>query len=88
MIYSDHQSLIHFKNQRKLKNKMHIRWAAYFRQFNYVIKHKSRATNRVADALSERDALLVNLCNKMVVGFEFLQELYEGDEYCFARVSR
>lgn len=59
-IYSDHQSLGYFKNQKHI-NKMHARWVAYFEQFAYLIKHKFRANNRVVDALSRRATLLVYL---------------------------
>ena len=78
VIYFDHEVPKHFKNQQHV-NEVHARWASYVEQFAYVIKYKSSATNRVADALSRRAALLTTLSSE-VVGFDCLKELYEGDD--------
>ncbi|GJR00530.1 RNA-directed DNA polymerase [Tanacetum coccineum] len=78
MVYSDHQYLKYFQNQRHL-NKIHARWASFLEKFNYVIKHKSGASNKVADALSRKTTLLVTISNK-VVGFDSIKELYASDE--------
>jgi len=51
VLFSDHQSLEQFKNQKHI-NKMHVRWASYFDKFNFVICHKSGVDNKVSDALS------------------------------------
>jgi hypothetical protein len=39
---------------------MLARCAAYLEKFNYLIVHKSGATNKVADALSWRACLLIS----------------------------
>jgi len=78
VLFSDYQSLQHFKNQRYI-NKMHARWASYFEQFNFVIRHKSRVDNKVSDALSQRVSLLVALQSE-IIGFNCLKELYKQNE--------
>ena len=77
VLFSDHQSLQHFKNQKHI-NKIHARWASYFKQFNFVIRHKSRVDNKVLNALSQRVSLLISLENE-IIGFECLNELYKED---------
>ncbi|GJY94070.1 transposon ty3-I gag-pol polyprotein [Tanacetum coccineum] len=63
---------------KKHLNKIHARWAS-LEKFNYVIKHKSGASNKVADALSRKTTLLVTISNK-VVGFDSIKDLYGSDE--------
>ena len=58
---------------------MHARWASYFEQFNFVIRHKSGVDIKVSDTLSRRVALLVSLQSE-IIGFDLLKELYEKDE--------
>nr|GEY25570.1 transposon Ty3-I Gag-Pol polyprotein [Tanacetum cinerariifolium] len=50
-----------------------------FIKLNYVIKHKSGTSNKVADALSRKTTLLVTINNE-VVGFDSIRELYTSDE--------
>ena len=78
IVYSDHQSLKHFGNQRHV-DRMLARWAAYLERFNYLIMHKSGITNRVADALSRRACLLTSF-EAELPGMGQIKELYEGDE--------
>lgn len=60
---------------------MLARWAAYLEKWNYVIIHKSGATNnRVTDALSRRATLLTTLSVE-VVEFEQIRDHYAGDEH-------
>nr|GMD71508.1 Retrovirus-related Pol polyprotein from transposon 17.6 [Ipomoea batatas] len=65
IIYSDHEALKYFRSQKHL-NKMHARWAAYLEQFTFLLKHKSGATNRVADALSRRRSLLIVMQGEII----------------------
>ncbi|GKA18995.1 transposon ty3-I gag-pol polyprotein [Tanacetum coccineum] len=78
VVYSDHRSLKYFQTQRHL-NKIHAWWASFLEKFNYVIKHKSSASNKVADALSRKTTLLVTISNE-VMGFDSIKELYASDE--------
>ena len=78
MLYSDHQSLQHFKSQMHI-NKMYARLASYFEQFNFVICHKSGVDNKVPDALSRRVCLLATLRSE-IIAFNCLKELYARDE--------
>ena len=78
IVYSDHQSLKHFRNQKHV-DRMLARWAAYLERFNYLIVHKSGITNRVADALSHRACLLTSF-EAEFLGMGQIKELYEGDE--------
>jgi len=78
IVYTDHQSLKHFRNQKHV-DRMLARWAAYLEKFNYLIVHKSGATNKVADALSRRACLLTSFEAKLL-GMDQIKELYEHDD--------
>jgi len=58
----------------------HASWATYLQQFTFVIKHKAGTQNRVADALSRRKNLLVDMHVK-VLGFDSFQKLYVSDPF-------
>ena len=52
---------------------------SYFKQFNFVIRHKSRVDNKVPDALSRKVQLLVTLQSE-IIGFDFLKKWYQKDD--------
>ncbi|GJU47931.1 ribonuclease H-like domain-containing protein [Tanacetum coccineum] len=84
VVYSDHQSLYYFHTQRHL-NKIHARWTSFLEKFYYVIKHKSGASNKVADALSRKTTLLVTISNE-VVGSDSIKELYTVIKMIFGNI--
>ncbi|PKU63246.1 ATP-dependent DNA helicase RecG [Dendrobium catenatum] len=78
ILCSDHKAL-QYINTQKMINKMHARWVLFLQKFTFVLKHKSGAQNRVADALSRRSILLTQLQAEFV-GLECLQDLYSEDD--------
>lgn len=78
VLYTDHEALKYFNNQRKL-NRMHGRWISYLQRFSFILKYKYVQQNTVADALSRRAELLVTLKNE-IIGFKHLKDLYAEDE--------
>ncbi|PKU72440.1 RNA-directed DNA polymerase [Dendrobium catenatum] len=77
VLRSDNHAL-QFINSQKTINKMHARWLTFLQRFSFVLRHKSGAQNRVADALSRRTALLTKL-QVDAPGLQALQELYATD---------
>ncbi|PKU73240.1 RNA-directed DNA polymerase [Dendrobium catenatum] len=77
VLCSDHRAL-QFINNQKHVNRMHARWVMFLQRFSFVLKHKSGAQNVVADALSWRNALLVQLQTE-ITGLECLKDLYDTD---------
>ena len=51
----------------------------FIESFPYIIKYKQGKENVVADALSRRYVLTSTLDSRLL-GFEYIKELYEGDE--------
>ena len=81
ILYTDHDSLRHLHKQDKVSSK-HAHWVAYLERFTYVVKHKAGISNRVADALSRRNNLLVTM-RVEVPGLASFFELLEIDPYFF-----
>jgi hypothetical protein len=79
ILFTDHDALKHMGGQDKISSR-HASWAAYLQQFTFVIKHKAGTQNRVADALSRRKNLLVDMRVK-VLGFDSFQKLYVSDPF-------
>nr|GEV17080.1 putative RNA-directed DNA polymerase [Tanacetum cinerariifolium] len=81
ILYSDHEALKYINGQHKLKPK-HAKWVEFLRAYSFSIRHKAGALNKVADALSQKQALLSTM-QVQIVGFEIFKELY-GDDPDFA----
>ncbi|XP_074304772.1 uncharacterized protein LOC141639585 [Silene latifolia] len=63
ILHSDHEALKHIHGQQKL-NQRHAKWTG--------------SSNIVADALSRRHSLLIEL-DARILGFEHIKELYKSD---------
>ncbi|GFP87616.1 retrovirus-related pol polyprotein from transposon gypsy [Phtheirospermum japonicum] len=83
ILFTDHDSLKYLSSQDNVSSR-HASWASYLQQFNFVIRHKYGSLNRVADALSRRSALLVEM-KVSVPGFDDFATLYATDPY-FSKV--
>ncbi|XP_020694313.1 uncharacterized protein LOC110108140 [Dendrobium catenatum] len=77
ILCGDNQALQYLNTQKSI-NKMQARWIVFLQKFSFVLMHKSGKQNRVADALSRRSALLVQLQTE-VTGLESLIDLYPID---------
>ncbi|XP_020679468.2 uncharacterized protein LOC110097438 [Dendrobium catenatum] len=78
VLCSDHKALQYINTQKNI-NRMHARWILFLQKFTFVLRHKSGAQNRVADALSRRSALITQLQTEFL-GLDSLQELYREDK--------
>lgn len=58
---------------------MHAHWISYIQRFEFSIKHQGRKENKVVDALSRKDILLIILLAN-IIAFHHLSEFYEDDE--------
>lgn len=83
VLYTDHDALKHLGTQDEVSAR-HASWIAYLQQFTFVIKHKSGALNKVADALSRRTTLLATF-TVSVHDFASLPDIYSSDPY-FSRI--
>ena len=63
--------------QHKL-NPKHAKWVEFLQSL-FVVKHKKGSTNVVAEALLGRRSLLA-MMEARVLGFKFIQDLYQDDE--------
>ena len=54
-----------------------MNWVEYLQSFTFLVKHKSGATNRVANTLSKRCSLLTKM-KVEVLGFDEMKELYNA----------
>lgn len=79
VLFTNHDALRHIGSQDKISAR-HAAWHAFLQQFTFVVKHKPGVSNRVADALSRRHALLADM-RIQVLGFELLPMLYSHDPF-------
>jgi len=77
VLYTDHDSLRHINSQEHL-NAHHARWVDFMQQFSFVLKHKARTENKVADALSRKQQLLATLTVGVTAFIEIKQQ-YRND---------
>lgn len=77
ILSSDHNSLRHIQSQKHLSAKL-TSWVDFLQQFYFVLKHKVRAKNRVADALYRRVDLL-NTLSVSTIGLKGLKPKYSYD---------
>ncbi|XP_074303710.1 uncharacterized protein LOC141638206 [Silene latifolia] len=59
-------------------NIRHAKWVEFLQSFTFSSKYKTGNSNIVADALSRRHCLLVEL-DARLLGFEHIKELYKAD---------
>jgi hypothetical protein len=77
VIFSDHDSLRHLHSQKRISAR-HARWVDFLQQYTFVLKHKARTQNRVADALSRKSCLIHTLTNA-VTCFGDIKKHYQAD---------
>ncbi|XP_074278621.1 uncharacterized protein LOC141602215 [Silene latifolia] len=77
ILHSDHEALKHIHGQQKL-NQRHAKWVEFLQSFTFSSKYKTGSSNVVADALSRRHSLLIEL-DARILGFEHIKELYKSD---------
>ncbi|XP_074300731.1 uncharacterized protein LOC141632040 [Silene latifolia] len=77
ILHSDHEALKHIHGQQKL-NPRHAKCVEFLQSFTFSSKYKTGSSNIVADALSRRHCLLVEL-DVRLLGFEHIKELYKVD---------
>nr|GEU55622.1 RNA-directed DNA polymerase [Tanacetum cinerariifolium] len=71
------QALKFINGQHKLKPR-HAKWVEFIQAFSFVIRHKVRSDNQVADALSRRHSLITTMQIR-VQGFDSFRGLYCDD---------
>ena len=76
VLYSDYEALKYLNSQKKL-NVRHNKWVKFLQDYIFVLRHKTEAENKVADALSRCMMILVAMSAE-VTEFERLKEEYES----------
>ncbi|GER34146.1 gag-pol polyprotein [Striga asiatica] len=73
ILFTDHKALHHLSSQDNIFAH-HATWTSYLQQFTFVLKHRSGASDRVADALSRRSLFLTDI-RVSVVGFDLTRSV-------------
>ncbi|XP_074299024.1 uncharacterized protein LOC141630032 [Silene latifolia] len=81
ILHSDHEALKHIHGQQKL-NQRHAKWVEFLQSFTFSSKYKTGSSNVVADALSRRHSLLIEL-DARILGFEHIKEPVQVDPRIF-----
>ena len=68
VVYSDHEALKYWNSQTSV-NPRHGRWVEFISEYSFMLKHKSRVENKIADALS-RIGCLLHTMRVEVLGFD------------------
>ena len=76
VLYSDHETLKYLNSQKRL-NTRYSKWVEFLQNYTFVLNHRPRVENQVADALSRRVMILVVMSTE-VIRFESLREEYES----------
>ena len=78
-MFIDNKALKYINSQGKL-NQRYSKWVEFLQSYSFFLRNRSRKSNKVANALSRRIALL-NTLSVEVVGLECVKELYVEDSY-------
>jgi hypothetical protein len=75
-LYSDNHALQFITKHEKL-NQKDAKWVEFVQIFTFVIKHISRISNKVVDALSRKCLIPEEFCVKNL-GFDDLKDMYNN----------
>ena len=79
VMFTHHKALQYINNQGKLKQR-HSKWVEFLECHTFVLKHRTRKSNKVVDALSRR-MMFLNTLSVEIVSLESMKELYKKDAY-------
>lgn len=84
MLYNDQRAQKFLNSQRNVDS-MHVKWTNFLQRYSFVIKHMSRPTNCVADALS-RQLMLLTALQEEIFRLKFSKDLYKEEEEDFGEI--
>lgn len=73
VLYSEHEASKYLDGQRKLSVR-HAKWISQLQEFHFTLHYMSGSSNRVADALSRKHALVASM-QIDVMRFDSIKEL-------------